>query len=140
MSRLADSNYRQHISKCWYTVHVRMLFHVRQYRYLKICVESRHLGIKASYLSITKWRTPSSNTKPPRLRSRAEYTAVQRQKAVSAYFTSKQILPSGFAEQYSHPHVISQSIILDYRSHSILNNKLMSYNRQNMCDCSMLKL
>ena len=29
------------------------------------------------------------------------YTAVQSQKAVSAYFTSKQILPLGFAEQYS---------------------------------------
>ena len=29
------------------------------------------------------------------------YTAVQRQKAVSAYFTSEQILPFGFARQYS---------------------------------------
>ena len=29
------------------------------------------------------------------------YTAVQSQKAVSAYFTSKQILPFGFAEQCS---------------------------------------
>ena len=28
------------------------------------------------------------------------YAAVQRQKAVSAYFTSKQILPFSFAEQY----------------------------------------
>ena len=28
------------------------------------------------------------------------YSAVQSQKAVSAYFTSKQILPFGFAEQY----------------------------------------
>ena len=28
------------------------------------------------------------------------YTAVQSQKAVSAYFTSKQILPFGFAERY----------------------------------------
>ena len=28
------------------------------------------------------------------------YTAMQRQKAVSAYFTSKQILPFAFAEQY----------------------------------------
>ena len=28
------------------------------------------------------------------------YTAVQIQKAVSAYFTSTQILPFGFAEQY----------------------------------------
>ena len=31
-----------------------------------------------------------------------DYTAVQRQNAVSAYFTSKQILLFGFAEQYSH--------------------------------------
>ena len=30
-----------------------------------------------------------------------DYTAVQRQKAVYAYFTSKHILPSVFAEQYS---------------------------------------
>ena len=29
------------------------------------------------------------------------YTAVQSHKAVSAYFTSKQILPFGFAQQYS---------------------------------------
>ena len=29
------------------------------------------------------------------------YTAVQTQNAVSAYFTSKQILPFGFADQYS---------------------------------------
>ena len=29
------------------------------------------------------------------------YTAVQSQKAVSAHFTSKQILPFGFAQQYS---------------------------------------
>ena len=28
------------------------------------------------------------------------YTAVQSQKAVSAHFTSKQILPSGLAKQY----------------------------------------
>ena len=28
------------------------------------------------------------------------YSAVQSQKAVSAYFTSKQILPFGFAEQH----------------------------------------
>ena len=27
------------------------------------------------------------------------YTAVQRQKVVSAYFTSKQVVPFGFAEQ-----------------------------------------
>ena len=32
------------------------------------------------------------------------YAALQSQKAVSAYFTSKQILPSGFAEQYKYPH------------------------------------
>ena len=31
------------------------------------------------------------------------YFAVQRQKAVSAYFTSKQILPFVFAEQYLPP-------------------------------------
>ena len=30
-----------------------------------------------------------------------QYTAVQRQNAVSAYFTSKQILPFVFAEQYT---------------------------------------
>ena len=30
----------------------------------------------------------------------AGYTAVQSQKAVSTYFSSKQILPSGFADQY----------------------------------------
>ena len=29
-----------------------------------------------------------------------QYADVQRQKAVSAYFTSKQILPVAFAEQY----------------------------------------
>ena len=29
------------------------------------------------------------------------YTAVQSQNAVSNYFTSKQILPFGFTEQYS---------------------------------------
>ena len=31
------------------------------------------------------------------------YTAFQNQKAVSAYFTSNQILPFGFADQYT-PH------------------------------------
>ena len=30
----------------------------------------------------------------------SSYSAVQSEKAVSAYFTSKQILPSGFANQY----------------------------------------
>ena len=29
------------------------------------------------------------------------YTTVQNQKAVSTYFTSKQILPFGFAERYT---------------------------------------
>ena len=29
-----------------------------------------------------------------------DYTAVQSQKAVTAYFSSKQLLPSGFADQY----------------------------------------
>ena len=32
------------------------------------------------------------------------YAAVQSQKAVSAYFTSKQILPFGFAEQHACEH------------------------------------
>ena len=32
------------------------------------------------------------------------YTAVQSQKAVTAYFSSKQLLPFGFAEQYSTYH------------------------------------
>ena len=32
-----------------------------------------------------------------------QYTAVQRQNAVSAYFTSKQILSFGIALQYSAP-------------------------------------
>ena len=31
-----------------------------------------------------------------------EYSTMQSQKAVSAYFTSKQILPFGFVEQYRH--------------------------------------
>ena len=31
----------------------------------------------------------------------SDYTAVQSQKAVSAYFTSKQILSFGFADQYN---------------------------------------
>ena len=35
----------------------------------------------------------------------SKYTAVQSQKEVSAYFTSKQIMPFGFAEQYSMYHV-----------------------------------
>ena len=30
------------------------------------------------------------------------YTALQSQNAVSAYFTSNQILPFGFAEQYAY--------------------------------------
>ena len=40
------------------------------------------------------------------------HTAVQSQKAISAYFTSNQILPFSFAEQYMHlplPHELSQS-------------------------------
>ena len=35
-----------------------------------------------------------------------DYIAVQSQKAVSAYFTSKQIRPFGFADQYSNNSVI----------------------------------
>ena len=34
------------------------------------------------------------------------YTATQNQKAVSAYFTSKQILPFAFAEQYNGLNVL----------------------------------
>ena len=40
-------------------------------------------------------------------------TAVQSQKAVSAYFTSEQILPFGFAEQYtSTPIWLSQRLLV----------------------------
>ena len=35
------------------------------------------------------------------LSAKHDYTAVQIHKVVSAYFTSKQILPFGFAEQWS---------------------------------------
>ena len=37
------------------------------------------------------------------------YTAVQRQKAVSAYFTSTQILPFAFAEQYRR-HILTSKV------------------------------
>ena len=40
---------------------------------------------------------------------REMYTAMQSQKAVSAYFTSKQILPFAFAVQYSQGVVLTLS-------------------------------
>ena len=59
-------------------------------------------------------------------RMKIDYTVVQSQKAVSAYFTSKQILPFGFAEQYSRDelwkgyynmsHATKPSVYLDLLS------------------------
>ena len=52
----------------------------------------------------------------------ADSTAVQSQKAVSAYFTSKQILPFGFAEQVSPGTaycVILWAVILILRKGSV---------------------
>ena len=45
-----------------------------------------------NWVKLRNWGTNSSQY---------TYTAVQNQKAVSAYFTSEQILPFGFAVQYS---------------------------------------
>ena len=39
------------------------------------------------------------------------YFAVQSQKAVSAYITSKQIQPSGFAEQYCIMFIVSLLVV-----------------------------
>ena len=50
-------------------------------------------SLRKNILSET-WQTVSIN----------RYTALQCQKAVAAYFTSKQILPYGFARQYSWVH------------------------------------
>ena len=50
-----------------------------------------------------------TKTKP-----RLQYFAVKsRKKAVSAYFTSKQILPFGFAEQHTETDVLIRSTYLE---------------------------
>ena len=54
------------------------------------------------------------------------HTAVQRQKAVSAYFTSKQILPFAFAEQYIYEYIF----ILSKAYHSEA-----MYQREITCHC-----
>ena len=55
---------------------------------------------------------------------RTNYSVVQRQNAVSAYFTTKHILPFGFVEQYCAMLNINQSDCMDK-----LKVTLNNYNR-----------
>ena len=70
---------------------------------LKICVRTQN-KFKNSNSQPQKFHARALATTPPEQTELSDHcSAVQRQKAVSAYFTSEQILPFAFAEQcYGH--------------------------------------
>ena len=64
--------------------------------------------------------------------AKRDYTAVQRQKAVSAYFTSKQILPFAFARakgkrQYLLTLQVSRYCLLPLHGSIVVCNPLIAY-------------
>ena len=88
------------------TVHFIFNKHVGPHRlYIDITIHQHNIIILVISMDNLCRPTCVSNKTNNLLITAFGNTAVQSQKAISAYFTSKQILPFGFAEQYPDAHL-----------------------------------